>query len=47
MLHLPSSMPILAQMDLARGGFAVPLKIFTVLFDWTKNRRLSAEEKAK
>jgi hypothetical protein len=27
--HLPGSMPLYSQMALARGGFEVPLKIFT------------------
>ena len=30
MVHRPSSMPMEAQMALARGGLAVPLNIFTM-----------------
>jgi len=28
--HLPSSMPMYSQIDLAKGGFEVPLKTFTL-----------------
>ena len=28
--HLPTSMPMYSQIDLAKGGFDVPLKIFTL-----------------
>src|SRR5215472_10791731 len=30
-VHLPNSMPMELQIDLLRGGLAVPLKIFTIV----------------